>query len=305
MQRFGDRADPRGAARILRAARWADVVVSFGSSSLSVGAAAARLARRPFVYRQIGDPAVWGRVRGSNLRVGAPARSARRVVALYPGAADTLARLYGLDRDRIRIIPRGVPEQRFQPAVDEQRQSAATLLGLDPARRWVAYVGALSAEKDPVLAIDAMEHLPDEVGLVVAGGGSLEAEVVARAAALGERVQVLGPVDDVRPVYAAAAALVLPSRTEGIPGAAVEASLCGLPVVAFAVGGVPSVVLDRRTGRLVDERTAAALASAVLEAVEQRTEWGPEARTHCQEHFSMRSVGRAWEQVIDEVAAGR
>lgn len=299
------RADPRGAARILGAARWSDAVVSFGSSSLSIGAAAARLTRRPFVYRQIGDPAVWGRVRGANLRVGAPARSARRVVALYPGAADTLVGLYGLDRERIRIIPRGVPEQRFQPVNDQQRQAAAERLELNPDRRWVAYVGALSAEKDPLLAIDAVEHLADDLGLVIAGDGPLEAKVAARAARFGDRVRLLGPVDDVRPVYAAASALVLPSRTEGIPGAAVEAGLSGLPVVAFPVGGVPSVVLDRRTGVLVGERTPTALASAVMEAVEHRADWGPVGRAHCQEHFSMRSVGRAWEQVIDEVTPGR
>jgi len=163
----------------------------------------------------------------------------------------------------------------------------------------------LSAEKDPLLAIDAMDQLPDDSGLVIAGGGPLQAEVAARAAELGDRIRVLGPVDDVRPVYAAAAALVLPSHTEGIPGAAVEASLCGLPVVAFAVGGVPAVVLDRSTGRLVDERSPTALASGISAAIDRRAEWGPAARSHCLEHFSMRSVGRAWEQVIDEVTARR
>ena len=299
------RADPRGAARILAAARWSDVVVSFGSSSLSIGSFAARHTRRPFVYRQIGDPSVWGQVRWSNLRIGTPARSARTVVALYPGAADTLVRLYGLDRDSIRIIPRGVPEDRFHPATDAERTAALSQLGLNPDRRWVAYVGALSPEKDPLLAVDAVEHLADDVGLVIAGGGPLQGEVVERAAPLGPRVQVLGVIDDVRPVYSAADALVLPSLTEGIPGAALEASLCELPVVAFGVGGVPSVVLDQRTGRILDERTPTALAAGIGEALAQRSKWGPVARSHCLEHFSMRSVGQAWERMIDEATSSR
>jgi len=295
------RADPRGLARIVTAARWSDVVVSFGSSSLSVGAVAARWARRPFVYRQIGDPSVWGRVRWSDERIGAPARSARRVVALYPGAAYTLIDLYRLDRSTIRIIPRGVPEDRFQPSTVAERSAAQERLGLDPNRSWVAYVGALSEEKDPLLAIDAVAHLGEDVGLVVAGGGPLGSAVTRRATAFGDRVRLLGTVDDVGPVYAASDALVLPSRTEGIPGAAVEAGLCALAVVSFRVGGVPSVVLDGSTGVLVDERRPEALAAGISDAMAHRASYGTAARAHCLEHFSMRSVGRAWEQLIDEV----
>lgn len=112
---------------------------------------------------------------------------------------------------------------------------------------------------------------------------------------------MLGTVDDVRPVYAASDVLVLPSRTEGIPGAAVEAGLCGLAVVAYAVGGVPSVVLDDTTGVLVAERRPEAVATGIRDAIAHRASYGTAARAHCLEHFSMRSVGRAWEQLIDEV----
>lgn len=295
------RADPRGATRIINAARWSDVVVSFGSSSLAAGAVAARVTRRPFVYRQIGDPSVWGRVRWSNLRVGAPARSAQRVVALYPGAADTLVDLYRLDRSTIQIIPRGVPGDRFQPSTAAEQSAAREWLGLDPSRSWVAYVGALSEEKDPLLAIDAMAHLDDEVGLVVAGDGPLMGEVTRRCARLGNRVQLLGAVTDVGPVYAAADLLILPSRTEGIPGVAVEAGMSGLPVVAFPVGGVPSVVLDGSTGVLEAERRPEAVAAGVRDAIVRSTSYGAAARAHCLEHFSMTTVGLAWERVIDEV----
>lgn len=297
----GSRFDPRGVARVLSAARWSEVVVSFGSSSLAVGALAARATRRPFVYRQIGDPSVWGRVRWANLRIGAPARSARRVVALYPGAAETLVGLYDLDPDAIRIIPRGVPEDRFTPATPAQRDAACEQLHLDPQRAWVSYVGALSEEKDPLLAIDGLEHLDDSIGLVMAGDGPLSEAVAERAQLFGARVRLLGALDDVRPAYSAADALVLPSRTEGIPGAAVEAGLCGLPVVAFAVGGVPTVVFDGTTGVLVGDRDPAAFAEATRVALDRHAELGTAARAHCLEHFSMTSVGTAWGDLIAEV----
>jgi glycosyltransferase involved in cell wall biosynthesis len=114
---------------------------------------------------------------------------------------------------------------------------------------------------------------------------------------------VLGPRDDVRPVYDAADALVLPSHTEGIPGAAIEAALSGLPVVSFPVGGVPSVVVSGRTGILVDSRNPASVAEALEIAVDRRAEWGMAGRQRCLEMFSMESVGAAWERVVADVSA--
>lgn len=295
------RTDPRGLARVLAAARRSDVVVSFGSSSLLVGAAAARLVRRPFVYRTIGDPSVWGKVRYSDLRIGTPARSARRVVALYPAAARTLEANYRLDPDALTVIPRGVPADRYRPATASDRSDAQRELGLDPRTRWLAYVGALSEEKDPLLALDALELLDEGIGLLIAGDGPLRDLVAARSATMGSRVRLLGAVGDVRPVYAACDALVLPSRTEGIPGAAVEASLSERPVVAFDVGGVSSVVVDRVTGRVVQERSARELAAAIGEVLAHLEEYGEAALQHCQDEFSMDVVGRAWSELITQV----
>lgn len=294
-----------GSRRLVQAAGWSDVVVSFGSTSLIVGAAAARLVRRPFVYRNIGDPSVWGAARFADLRIGLPVRSARRVVALYPGAADTLRSAYQLDPERIRVIPRGVPDRLFTPADDARRATACAELELDPGRRWVAYVGALSPEKDPLLAVDALAELPEDVGLVIAGGGPLENEVTSRCEPYGARARILGVCNSVATVYDAADALVLPSRTEGIPGAAIEAGLSGLPVATFDVGGTSSVVLDRRTGRVIDERTPRALAAAIDDVLLHRDELGAAARRHCAEDFSMRSVGAAWESVLAEVTDDR
>lgn len=297
------RTDPAALARIVSAARWSDAVVSFGSSSVLPGAAAARLTRRPFVYRNIGDPSVWGAVAAADLRIGAPLRSARVVVALYPGAADALVGAYRLDPARVRVIPRGVPEDAFEPADATARRRSLDVLGLDPARRWIAYVGALSAEKDPLLAVDALGYLPDDVGLVVAGDGPLGEDVRIRAAHFGDRCRLLGTVRDVAGVYAASSVLVLPSRTEGIPGAVVEAGLAARPAVAFPVGGIPGVVLDGVTGRLAGKRTPAAVAAALVEVLERPDDLGRAARAHCLAHFCMSRVGAAWEQVVADVTA--
>lgn len=299
------RWDPRALVRVTSGARWADTVVSFGSTSLMLGAAAAWSTRTPFVYRNIGDPSVWGRARFADLRIGVPVRSASRVVALYPDAAGTLIHRYRVRPERIRVIPRGVPADHFRPATMPERARACAALGLDPTLDWVAYVGALSPEKDPLLAVAALDELPDRVGLVVAGSGPLESEMRAAASSRGSRCHLLGSVDDVRPVYASSSALVLPSHTEGIPGSAIEAGLAGLPVVAFRVGGVGSVVEDGVTGRLVDVRTPAAVAHAILQVLEPHTDLGKAARQRCEQIFSMTSVGADWVKVHEDLAASR
>ena len=73
----------------------------------------------------------------------------------------------------------------------------------------------------------------------------------------------MGAVPDVAPHLEWAAALVLSSRTEGLPGVVLEALGSGLPVIATAVGGVGDVVIDGTTGRLVPPRDVEALAGAM------------------------------------------
>lgn len=294
------RRDPRGFARTVRAARWAEVVVSFGSTSLINGALAARIARRPFVYRNIGDPGVWGAARLANLRIGLPVRSAAAVVALYPGAKDTLTSRYRLDPRRIRVIPRGVPADRFAPADRAAKAAARRRLGLPPDRPLLAYVGAMSPEKDPMLAVDTLAAL-DDVGLVMAGGGPLLDDVRAALEAHGGRGRALGPVGDVRDVLAAADALVLTSRTEGIPGAVIEAGLSGLATVATAVGGVPYVIDDGRTGRLVELDDPAGFAAAARDVLDHAEEWGRAALEKCRDEYSMDRVGAGWAGVVSDL----
>lgn len=297
------RRDPRGFARIVAAARGAEVVVSFGSTSLIAGAAAARLARRPFVYRNIGDPSVWGEAKFAQARIGAPVRTAAAVVALYPEARDVLVSRYRLDPSRVRVIPRGVPDDRFRPATHAERARARADLGLTDDRRWVGYVGALSSEKDPLAAVDLLGRLPDDVGLVMAGGGPMHDEVLERAAAYTDRAVILGPLADVRPLFAAIDALVLTSRTEGIPGSVIEAGLSAVPTIATAVGGVPHVIQDGAGGRVVALDEPDAFAAAVVDVLGDRERFAVAAAERCRSMYSMSVVGRAWEGVLSDLTS--
>ena len=99
----------------------------------------------------------------------------------------------------------------------------------------------ISAEKRLDLAIAAISRMPDHV-LVVAGDGPLRAEAERQAATDAPgRVMFLGEVSDVVPILHAVDAVVITSEAEGMPGVAIEAALCGLPVVATAAGALPEM----------------------------------------------------------------
>ncbi len=320
------RHDPSALAALGRRARSASVVVGHGSSTLPFGAAAATAARRPFVYRSIGDPTYWATSRARRLRVGVALRRAARVVALWPAAAEHLVDLYGLDPDRIEIIPTGVPPAGLVPTpaadrpqarralsarVEADRAGSASTGGvapaIDPDRPVIAYLGALSAEKDPGLAIDAMDQLPD-AQLVMAGTGPEHDVLAARARRVAPgRVHLIGAVDNPAELLAAADALVLPSRTEGIPAVAIEAGLCGLAVVARDVGGVAEVVVDGVTGMLVAERSPEALAAALATVVgpgrssDHGTALGAAGRQRCLARFALEVVAGRWDDLLGHV----
>ncbi len=308
------RRDPSALRRLRDRSRAAGVVVGHGSSTLPFGAIATASARRgpagvaPFVYRSIGDPSFWGSSRARRARVGAALRRAHAVVALWPGAADVIATRYGVDRRRIHVIPTGVPADAFAPVGPAHRAevrsnlAAGSVPGLDPDRPVILLLGALSPEKNPVAAIEAMASLTD-AQLLVAGGGELAAECAERARQMAPgRVHLLGPVARPAEVLAAADLLVLPSLTEGIPAVAIEAALAGLPVVASQVGGIPEVVVDGETGVVLDDPTPFRLARAIERALRDADELGAAGRARALERFSLDVVADAWSDLLGSVA---
>ncbi len=183
---------------------------------------------------------------------------------------EQLRRLYGLSPSHTRVIPCGVDLRAFTPGVASDRADARHALGLDDTPT-LLFVGRLDPIKGIDLLLESVALMKTPARLLVVGGdpaGDPEVERLRdRAAALGvaDRVRFPGavPQGGLPRYYRAVDALVVASRYESFGLVAVEALACGLPVVASAAGGLPSVVRDGENGLLVHWRSAEAFAGRI------------------------------------------
>ena len=281
-----------------RAAASCGAVVAHGSRTLPACALALAGRRTPVVYRSIGDPTAWAGGAARRLRTRLLLGRMAAVTALWPGAAESIHDLYGVSRDRLHVLPNGVPAERC-PVPDAATTGAARArLDLPAAAPVVAVIAALSPEKRIADAIDAVAAV-DGAHLLVAGDGPERPTLAARSASrLGDRAHFAGVLPGPREVLAAADVVVSCSRTEGMPGVLIEAGLSGRPAVATDVGGVGQIVRDGETGVLVPPGDVGALTDGVVRALAERDRLGAAARAHCLTTFEIGPVADGWADLL-------
>jgi glycosyltransferase involved in cell wall biosynthesis len=282
--RWVSRRAPRGlrhlrvAATVARRARAADVV--YATSMVRRAAAGAALARRPLVVKLVSDEvyerarrAGWfaesledfqrlhGGVRLRALRRSRTAALRRAAHVLCPSAyLREIALSWGLQPDRVSVVPNAAPELPVLPSRDDAR---AQLGVTGPV---LGFAGRLTRQKELDVALRALAETPG-LTLVVLGDGPEREPLTRLAGELGVdgRVRFLGSGgrDDVLRLFRGVDAAVLSSGWENLPHTVVEALAVGTPVVATAVGGVPEIVKDGENGLLVPPGSPAALAAAL------------------------------------------
>lgn len=282
-----------------RAGERADVVIAHGSTTLLMCALWLAGSRTPFLYRQISDSLYWAPSRVVRGRVAFLMSRARRIVALWSGARDVLVEHFGVRRERIAIVPNGVPRTRFPDVTAADRRRARDRLGIDHRVPVVAYGGALVPEKGVDLAIRAVAAL-ETPQLVVAGDGPQSGALRSLGAdLLGDRVLFCGQLPDPRELYAAADVLVLPSRGgDSMPAVLIEAALSGVPCVATPIAAIPQM-LGSGAGVLVHTDDPGGLARGIGQLLQDRVRRTVVIRTARQRALERYEMGPVADGYID------
>jgi glycosyltransferase involved in cell wall biosynthesis len=231
---------------------------------------------------------------------------ADRIVAVSHAAAGRSAVLRRCRR--VRVVPTGI-----RPVDPLDRRSARLALDLPPEDLAAGVVGRLEPDKGGDDALAVLAGLRDAVpGAILAFVGAADPEspwpmtLRLRASALGilDHIRFAGERPEAARLLAAFDLILHPSRHEALPRVLIEAAQAGVPVAAYAVGGVGEVVADGITGLLVPPGDVAALGAAALRLARtpdlRRTMAGAAAR-HAAARFSIGTMIRSIVAVYDDL----
>jgi glycosyltransferase involved in cell wall biosynthesis len=229
-----------------------------------------------------------------------------------PNAAAIAQRLerQGVPTRKIRIVRNGVNLERFDP---RRTTSLRAQWGIPEGAVVAGFLGMLRQVKRPELVLEAVQAMPPDARpdfVVVAGDGELMGDMRRRVDAdpwLRARCRLLGVVADVPGFLAGIDYLVLPSDTEGLPNAIIEAMAIGRPCVATRVSDVPYLLGDDTY--LVEPGDVRGLADAMSRmtslSVAERTALGRVLRARVLDEFGMDEAAAAFWREHDDLLAGK
>ncbi len=185
--------------------------------------------------------------------------AADAIIAVSHGMRRDILRSYPLlDQSRVSVVHNGIDLESWHPVEDDSRVRS---LGIDPGSPSVVFVGRITRQKGLPYLLRAAALLPPEVQLVLCAGApdtaEIREEVRAGVAELQRTrtgvvwIEEMLSRHDLSAVLTSATTFVCPSIYEPLGIVNLEAMACGAPVVGTATGGIPEVIDDGVTGRLV------------------------------------------------------
>jgi starch synthase len=255
--------------------------------------------------------------------------AAAAVIAVSGGMRTDILRSYPtLDPEKVHVIYNGIDVDEWAPLDDPDR---ARSLGMDPDRPSVVFVGRITRQKGLPYLLRAAALLPPDVQLVLCAGAPDTPEILAEVetAVRGLQQQRGGVVwidrvlsrRELRALLSAATTFVCPSVYEPLGIVNLEAMACGAAVVGTATGGIPEVVDDGVTGRLVPieqvqdgsgtpvdpDRFVRDLADVLTEVVSdpaRAAEYGRAGRERAAASFSWDRIAAETHDLYTRVVAG-
>jgi glycosyltransferase involved in cell wall biosynthesis len=287
-----------------------DVVHAHLEYAATLAPAAARLVGRPAVctFHHIPHRLPVKEAVKERLAVTIASRS-QAMIFVSSASMQAFAARYRSNPTSWICIHNGVDLSRFNPAP----ASFPPELGISEGSAVATLVAAMRGGKGHEAALAIWPSVVAQVPgarLLFIGSGPEEADLRRRAdaAGMGDAVVFAGTRADVSRLIRASSLVLLPSESEALPTALIEAAACGRAAVATAVGGVPEVVSHGQTGLLVpvgDVRALSAAIVALLSDRERRVTMGTAARVLAEERFDMYRWARKLRSVYDGVVGGR
>nr|WP_197980382.1 glycogen synthase [Frigoribacterium sp. CFBP 13729] len=185
--------------------------------------------------------------------------TADAVIAVSEGMRRDILRSYpGIDEQKVSVVYNGIDLEAWQRVDDAE---LVRELGIDPDRPSVVFVGRITRQKGLPYLLRAAKLLPADVQLVLCAGAPDTPEIMAEVSGLVRELQEertgvvwiekILPRHQLSAVLSAATTFVCPSVYEPLGIVNLEAMACGVPVVGSDTGGIPEVVADGLTGRIV------------------------------------------------------
>ncbi|MFN8076517.1 MAG: glycogen synthase [Kineosporiaceae bacterium] len=258
---------------------------------------------------------------------------AAAVIAVSAGMREDILRCYPfMDPSRVHVVHNGIDLEGWFREEGEEHTAELRELGIDPARPSVVFVGRITRQKGLPFLLRAAERLPEDVQLVLCAGAPDTPEILAEVSGLVARLQErrsgvvwierMLPRPALRRVLSAATTFVCPSVYEPLGIVNLEAMACGAAVVGTATGGIPEVVEDGVTGRLVPieqvddgtgtplhpETFVADLAAALTEVVgdpARARAMGEAGRRRAEQHFAWSAIAEQTLAVYEAARHGR
>lgn len=250
-----------------------------------------------------------------------------RVIAVSEGMRRDILRSYpSIDEGKVDVVYNGIDLESWR-RIDAPEVVRA--LGIDPDRPAVVFVGRITRQKGLPYLLRAAALLPADIQLILCAGApdtpEIMAEVTAGVAELQETrtgvvwIERILPRDELCAVLSSATVFVCPSTYEPLGIVNLEAMACGLPVVGTATGGIPEVVADGFTGRLVPieqagdgtgtpvdpERFVQDLAATLVETIadtDMATLMGRAGRARAEQDFSWASIAERTIEIYRSLA---
>jgi glycosyltransferase involved in cell wall biosynthesis len=226
------------------------------------------------------------------------------IVAVSPRVAESCRQRFGLSSSKVTVIPNGVDLGRFEALPPSS--IAKSELGLEAGHLVITCTANFRPVKGHKYLLEAFAVVHRQVPhakLLLVGDGPLRASFEAdiRRLELSEHVRLLGATEQVERVLAASDLFVLPSLTEGMSNALLDAMAAGLAVVATDAGGNADVIEDGVCGLLVPPRDSNALAEAMLRLLNDaylRDQLGTAARLKIRQTYSIEAVAAAFGNLL-------